>query len=60
MLSCNPFSINVMHAIKYRQRESILRKNRKNAFSQIKKKKVPKVFKEKDTVKILSELVIFK
>ena len=29
-------------------------------FHKLKKKKVPKVFKEKDTVKILSELVIFK
>lgn len=47
-----------MYAIKYRQRKSILRKN-KNAFSQI-KKKAPKIFKEKDAVKILSELVIFK
>lgn len=48
-----------MYAIKYRQRKSILRKNKKNAFSQI-KKKAPKIFKEKDAVKILSELVIFK
>lgn len=47
MLSCNPVSINVVHAIKYRQRENILTKNRKNAFSQIKKKKKHPKFSKK-------------